>query len=1074
MTVNHNTYIFLIDTGSSISLVQPNILPTPIKKVESIYVKTATGDINLNETQEIYSSLGNVKLAFYRFNFSNKYDGLLGFDNLSKLKAKVNIPGGFVILNNIKYCFLNENQKSVKYNANYQEYDGNCSNENKREIDNINNWEQSLFRLDHLNSEEYREVKTLLRKYKNILYQENENLSFTHKVKHKINTTHEDPIYVKSYRYPEVHKEEVDRQIKEMLEQNIIRHSESPYSAPIWVVPKKQDASSIQKWRIVIDYRKLNNITITDKYPIPLMDEILDKLGRSIYFTTLDLTKGFYQIEVEPKDRHKTAFSTRNGHYEFVRMPFGLKNAPATFQRLMNTVLDGLIGKNCLVYLDDIVVFSTSLQEHMTSLEEVFKRLSEANLKIQLDKCEFMQKETEFLGHVITPDGIKPNPNKIKAITDYPIPKTEKEIKQFLGLAGFYRKFIQNFSKITKPLTQCLKKGNKINHLDKDYINAVETIKLLITKEPILAYPNYEKQFTLTTDASNTALGAVLSQNSHPICFASRTLNTHETNYSATEKELLAIVWATKYFRPYLFGRKFLINSDHRPLQWLHNLKEPNAKLQRWKIKLNEFDFEIKYIPGRENHVADALSRIKNGDCYLNEVHSGNYGNTTNEESIIDTGKEIREDNYENVEISSVAATCHSADEDNLNFIPITEKPVNIFRNQIRIVKGNQNKSSESKIFSNNITTITYKNLNEKLIKDIIKTHLINKNIAIYMPSNEDFYLLQESYSKLIHNNSKKIVRATKILEDIVDFSNFKTKILDIHISGLHQGIEKITKLFKNEYYYPNYVKEISKIINECELCNNCKSDHINNKLPFKITPPTYETREKYVIDFWQWNKEYYLTCIDLYSKFAIAEPVKSLNWIETKKALLKIFNTMGPPKILKIDQDQGINNVNIKKWCEELHIRLEVTTGKTGIGDIERLHKTLNEKLRIINTSKDKELIYLQIEQTLFTYNHNIIHSTTGETPYNIFFNKLKPQLNPQEIKENRISNINKTRKEESIDPNYLKGENTRKRLEKINNPFKKVTVVKTESDNEHYVVRCKNRNIRKYKSQFKREKKS
>lgn len=958
---------------------------------------------------------------------------------------------------------LRENKdRSYNYVTNLNK--SNNEIKNLRENENKDENKKSQFRLEHLNREEFEKVDGLLKKYRKTFYQESENLSFTHKIKHKINTTHEDPIYVKSYRYPEIHREEVDKQIKEMLEQEIIRHSTSPYSAPIWVVPKKEDASGIQKWRIVVDYRKLNNITIDDKYPIPIMDEILDKLGRCMYFTTLDLTKGFYQIEVEPSDRHKTAFSTRNGHFEFLRMPFGLKNAPATFQRLMNTVLDGLIGKDCLVYLDDIIVFNTSLQEHIESLDRVLKRLSEANLKVQLDKSEFLRRQTEFLGHIVTPQGIKPNPNKIKAIINYPIPKTEKQIKQFLGLAGFYRKFIQNFSNITKPLTQCLKKGNKINCNDKEYIKAVETIKLLITKEPILAYPDYEKQFTLTTDASNIALGAVLSQNSHPICFASRTLNTHEINYSTTEKELLAIVWATKYFRPYLFGRKFIINSDHRPLQWLHNLKEPNAKLQRWKIKLNEFDFEIKYIPGKENYVADALSRIQNQDCFLNEIRTENLENETNEENIVDYN--------ENEEVSVAVATCHSADEDNLNYIPITERPLNIFKNQIKILRGNQNKIFTKKIFSNNITTIIYKELDINSIKDIIKTYLINKNITIYMPNDDDFILLQNTYSTLIQNNSHKVLRATKILENIIEFSDFKTKVLEIHISGLHQGIEKIVKIFKNKYYYPNYVREISKIINECELCNNCKNEHISHKLPFKITPPTYETREKFVVDFWQWNKQYYLTCIDVFSKFATLEPVTSLNWIETKRALIKIFNSMGPPKVLKIDQDQGMNNINIKNWCQELNINLEITTGKTGIGDIERLHKTLNEKLRIINTSKDKELIYLQIEQTIFTYNHNIVHSTMGETPYNIFFNKYEPQTNPQKVKENRINNINQNRIEKPVDTRYLNAENSRKRLQKITNPFKKVTVVQTENDNEHFVVKCKDRHVRKYKSQFKRKK--
>ena len=470
-------------------------------------------------------------------------------------------------------------------------------------------------------------------------------------------------------------------------------------------MPKKpeQSGKTVERWRIVFDFRKLNTVTIDDRYPIPNMDEILDKLGKCMYFSTLDLAQGFHQIEMDPADRKKTAFSTQGGHYEFLRMPFGLKNAPATFQRLMNTVLEGLIGKNCMVYLDDIVVFSTSLQEHIESLDKVFQRLSDANLKVKLIKCEFSKHETEVLGHIVTPSGIKPNPKKIKASLDYPVPQTEKEIKQFLDLAGFYRKFIKNFAKITKPLTNCLKKGNMVNAQDKEYLNAVDNIKILITEDPILVYPNYEKPFTLTTDASNVALGAVLSQQSHPICFASRTLNEHELHYSTTEKELLAMVWATKYFRPYLYGRKFTINSDHRPLQWLHNLREPNAKLQRWKIRLNEYDFDVKYIPGRENHVADALSRIKIEEC-----------------------------NAEEDEIASNCATNHSAQEDNESYIHITERPLNLFKNQVKPIRGNENSCETLKIFSNNLVLITYKKLTPEYTKKIIETYLLKKRTVIY------------------------------------------------------------------------------------------------------------------------------------------------------------------------------------------------------------------------------------------------------------------------------------------------------------------------------------------------------
>lgn len=363
--------------------------------------------------------------------------------------------------------------------------------------------ESIVFSLEHLNREEKQQITQVLLEYSDIQYREGENLTITSTIKHTIQTKYDDPIYKKPYKYPQAFGNEVNNQINEMLQQNIIQKSKSPYCSPIWIVPKKSDASGKQKYPLVIDYGSLNEITIDEKFPIPVMDEILDKLGRCQYFTTIDLAKGFHQIQMDQRSIAKTAFSTKYGHYEYTRMPFGLKNAPATFQRCMNNLLEELIYKDCLVYLDDIIVYSTSLEEHIMSIRKVFEKLRIANLKLQLDKCEFLKKETEFLGHIITTKGIKPNPNKINPIIKFPIPKTPKEIKSFLGLCGFYRKFIPNFAKIAKLMTLKLKKGASINIKDNNYPSAFEKLKLLIISDPILIYPNFERKFALTTDASN-------------------------------------------------------------------------------------------------------------------------------------------------------------------------------------------------------------------------------------------------------------------------------------------------------------------------------------------------------------------------------------------------------------------------------------------------------------------------------------------------------------------------------------------------------------------------------------------
>lgn len=475
--------------------------------------------------------------------------------------------------------------------------------------------EESL-RLDHMNSEERKSLMNICTEYSDIFYLPGDKLSSTSSAEHAIPTPGIDAtrsINVRPYRIPEALKAEVDRQTKKMLAEGIITHSKSAWNSPIIVIPKKADASGEKKYRIVIDFRKLNDVTVGDAFPLPNITEILDQLGKARYFSTLDLASGFHQIPIRSEDRHKTAFSTPYGHMEHTMLAFGLKGAPATFQRLMNTVLSGLQGLKCFVYLDDVVLHGATLDSHNSKLREVFERLREHNLKLQPDKCEFLRKEANYLGHVISESGVRPDPKKVEAVESFATPKTTKELKGFLGLAGYYRRFIPGFSKIAKPLHELLKKDRQYDWQTEQELAFVQ-LKKTLTTEPILQYPDFSKPFILTTDASDHALGAVLSQGTVgkdlPIAYASRTLNKAETRYSVVERELLGIVWATKYFRPYLYGRCFTICTDHKPLTWIFNVKDPSSRLMRWRLKLEEYDYKVIYKKGSLNGNADFLSRI--------------------------------------------------------------------------------------------------------------------------------------------------------------------------------------------------------------------------------------------------------------------------------------------------------------------------------------------------------------------------------------------------------------------------------------------------------------------------------
>ena len=473
---------------------------------------------------------------------------------------------------------------------------------------------QSQLRLAHVKEGE-EEIRQICAEYMDVFKLPGDKLTSTSAIKHYIPTPSipaNRALTLRNYRIPEHHQKEVETQIHKMLEDNIIRPSQSPWNFPILIVPKKIDASGKRKWRICVDFRRLNEITVGDSFPIPNIQEILDKLGKARYFSALDCASGYWQVPMAEEDRAKTAFSTPSGHYEYLRMPFGLKSAPSTFQRLMNSVFMGLIGTRCFVYLDDVIIFGETLLEHNTRLREVFDKLRQFNLKIEPDKCEFLKTELKYLGHVVTGEGVKPDPEKVKAVIDFPTPQNTTDVKSFLGLAGYYRKFIPQFSKIAKPLTDLLKKDRKWQW-GAEQVESFHLLQTALTQEPVLQYPDFTKPFVLTTDASGFAIGAILSQGNigqdRPIAFASRTLNPAEQNYSTIEKELTAIVWACKYFRSYLLGKQFTIVTDDQPLTWMFRVKDPSSRLLRWRLLLEEYDYTIVYKAGKKNVNADALSR---------------------------------------------------------------------------------------------------------------------------------------------------------------------------------------------------------------------------------------------------------------------------------------------------------------------------------------------------------------------------------------------------------------------------------------------------------------------------------
>lgn len=917
------------------------------------------------------------------------------------------------------------------------------------------------------------------------------------------------PKYVKQYRLPPIQREAIAKKVRQMVEEDIAEPSTSAWNSPILIVPKK-GATDLNDWRLVIDYRKVNDIVQDDRYPIQDISDILDGLSGSSLFSTLDLDQGYYQIKLNESSRPVTAFTTQDGHFQLKRMPMGMKTSPACFSRIMQTALSDLIGKICFVYLDDIIIYSKTIEEHFQRLATVLGRLSKIGLKVKAKKCNFLKPSVKFLGHIVSEAGVSPDPEKVEAVKNWPTPKNSKDIESFLGLASYYRKFIKNFAKIAQPIRRLTQ--NDVNFdWNNNCENSFETLKNLLTHPPILAFPDFSpsNKFILQTDASDFAIGAVLmNSDRRPITFVSRQLRKYEKNYGITDKELLAIVWAVKKLRQYLYGKKFEIETDHKALVFLYNMRDPNARQTRFRLTLEEFDFDINYIKGKSNIVADALSRIeiRNEDLKLAHLRittrlqtKTNINNFTNRSIVTKVLREIDNctllkicvDENEIYEFSDnelfmdrKEVIGYFPDEDVI-FIKV---PLQLDENSLQnvtkyVIDGFNLLCSKFKLSKVSIMENEVKKMNGyglRLLKSVGKSV---KEINIY--------IIPE----------KIYVKDTRMKKSILEKSHSAP-------TGGHLGIEKTYRTIKLKYFWPKLKNDVRELIKNCPLCQTQKYSRLA-KSSMTITDTASSRFERVFMDIVgplpqaHSGNRYILSIQDDLTKFLEVFPIPNKAANTVARVLVEFFFLKyGFPKFLVSDCGSEFVSKIQKSVCELLKIE-HITSAPyhhQTIGALENSHKSLNNFLRTFSDD-DKFNWDLWLPYFSFCYNSNV-HFATSYAPFELLFgenlnipdgtlqtptpvydvddfaNELKSRLKIAlddarkcQIKEKEKRKLTYDNKYKTRDIEYVIGDFVVVKNEtgnKLDNIFKgPYEIIKVEDKN--LIIRVRNRNVKVNKDNVK-----
>jgi len=720
------------------------------------------------------------------------------------------------------------------------------------------------------------------------------------------------PQHRRSYRLSPLEIAEVKRQIAEFLAKGWITPSTSPWGAPLLFVPKKDGGL-----RMVIDYRAINKLTVANRYPLPRIDDLLDRLQGMQYATCLDLASGYYQIPINVDDQPKTAFSTPLGLFEFKVLPMGLCNSPATFQAVMNRVLQPYIGDFCLVYLDDIIIYSRTKEDHINHVKLVLDRLKEHQFYLRLQKCAFGRPEVTYLGHVVGRDGLKPDPKKTAAVADWPVPKDVPQLRSFLGLTNYFRKFIMGYSMLVKPLTDRLRQGSPNPWWSPECQGAFDAVKTALCTAPVLQFPDCTKPFEVVADACNTGMGALLMQDGHPCCFLSRKFKPAECNYPTTEQELLAAVYALQEWRCYVEGSQFTVVTDHNPLTFFSTQATLSRRQARWQEYMSRFHFRWEYRPGRIN-VADPLSRRPSASSIQTVL------------SVLTRSK---------------VAVPRPTQAEAAPSLPPTRK---------------RKRASAGRAV---LTDVGLDANNEQAAAVLPPQDLSGPEYSHFLERCRQGYAHDPWFTKSSHTEDLVAKDGLWWYQDrlvIPDWDNLRSECMeavhDAPFSG-HLGVRKTLKQAERIYWWPTFSKDVPSYVTTCDMCqrNKVRNEKPAGSLrPLPIPGRRWESVSMDLItDLPPTTRGHTAICVFV-DRLTKMVHYKACNTSISAQELAhvfvsEVFRLHGIPRELISDRDPRFTSLFWREVCRALGVKQGMSTSHhpQTDGQTERANRTLEEMLR-------------------------------------------------------------------------------------------------------------------------------